>query len=497
MFKNFDKFGKFYITTSIPYANAGPHVGHILDPLIADVLARYRRSRGEEVKFLVGTDEHGAKIVRKAEEENKTPQELVDENSAKFRALREILNLSWDDFIRTSDKARHWPGAQKMWKALVGSRDIYKKNYHGLYCVGHEAFVTEKDLVNGKCEDHQKEPEVIDEENWFFRLSKYPKEIESKIRNRELRIIPETRQNEILSFMKQGLEDVSFSRPSKDLSWGVPVPNDPTQTMYVWCDALVNYISAIGYGHEDEKALNEFEKWWPAEIHVIGKDNLRFHAAIWPGMLLSAGLPLPHLIFVHGFVNVEGQKISKTVGNVISPYEVAKKYGTDAVRYYFLREFPSYDDGDFSYKKFEERYNGDLANGLGNLVARVATLGAKLEGIYDFENKVDDAVLEKVKKIKNEYEKAIEEIRLNEALARIWELISFADSFINEKKLWLVKEESELNKYLSSVSYIIVALSGLLGPLLPDAAEKIGKQFIVENSELKIKKGENLFPRLG
>lgn len=485
----------FYITTSIPYANAGPHVGHILDPLIADVLARYHRSLGEEAKFLVGTDEHGAKIARKAEEEGKTPKELVDENSEKFRALRDTLNLSWDDFIRTSDQKRHWPGAQKMWKALVRSGDIYKKNYRGLYCVGHEAFVTDKDLVQGKCQDHQKEPEVVEEENWFFRLSKYSKEIESKIRNRELRIIPETRQNEILSFMRQGLEDVSFSRPSKDLSWGVPVPQDPTQTMYVWCDALVNYISAIGYGHEDEKLLYEFSKWWPASIQVIGKDNLRFHAAIWPGMLLSAGLDLPKSIFVHGFVNVDGQKISKTVGNVISPEEVVKKYGTDAVRYYFLREFPSYDDGDFSYKKFEERYNGDLANGIGNLVARVATLGEKLGEIMDFENKVDAVILEKVKQTKNEYENAIKEVKLNESLARIWELISFTDSFINEKKIWLAKEQ-ELGGYLSSAGYLIIKISRLIAPFLPGTAEKIDQQFVVDNGVLKIKKEGNLFPRL-
>lgn len=488
---------KFYITTSIPYANAGPHVGHILDPLIADVLARYNRSLGKEVKFLVGADEHGAKIVRKAEEEGKTPKELIDENSAKFRALRETLNLSWGDFIRTSDQKRHWPGAQKMWKALVDSGDIYKKNYRGLYCVGHEAFVTEKDLVGGKCEDHQKEPEVVEEENWFFRLSKYSKEIESKIKSQELKIIPETRQNEILSFIKQGLEDVSFSRSSKDLSWGVPVPDDPTQTMYVWCDALVNYISAIGYGSTQDIDISKFQKWWPADIQVIGKDNLRFHAAIWPGMLLSAGLDLPKSIFVHGFVNVDGQKISKTIGNVISPEEVVKKYGTDAVRYYFLREFPSYDDGDFSYKKFEERYNGDLANGLGNLVARVAVLGEKLGQITDFENKADRAVIKKVNEIRNEYEKSIGEIRLNEALARIWELISFADSFINEKKIWSVKEEPEFALLISSVSYLIIKISELLEPFLPGVAEKIDKQFVVESSELKIRKEENLFPRLG
>src|SRR3989344_1146739 len=228
---------KFYITTSIPYANAAPHVGHVLDPLIADALARYNRIKGCEVRFLVGTDEHGAKIVRKAEEENKTPKQLVDKNSGQFRAMHKLLNLAWDDFIRTSDQTRHWPGAQKLWKKLEEAGDIYKKAYKGLYCVGHEAFITEKDLVDGMCQDHQKAPEVIEEENYFFKLSKYTKEIERQINLGKFRIVPESRRNETLSLLAQGLEDVSFSRPAKDLSWGVPVPGDSTQTMYVWADA--------------------------------------------------------------------------------------------------------------------------------------------------------------------------------------------------------------------------------------------------------------------
>src|SRR3989338_1687632 len=262
---------KFYITTSIPYANSVSHLGHILDPLIADVLSRHHHIKGNEVLFLVWTDEHGAKIVRKAEEVGKTPQQLVDENSANFREMHKLLNIKWDDFTRTSDQKRHWPGAQKMWKELNEAGDIYWKKYRGLYCVGHEAFITEKDLVGGKCQDHQKEPEGVEEENWFFRLSKYSQELESRIKNQELKIIPESRRNEILSFISGGLEDVSFSRPAKDLPWGVSVPDDPTQTMYVWCDALVNYIYAIGYGQEDPDSRALFKKWWPADFHVIGK----------------------------------------------------------------------------------------------------------------------------------------------------------------------------------------------------------------------------------
>jgi len=490
---------KFYITTSIPYANAAPHVGHVLDPLIADALARYNRIKGCEVRFLVGTDEHGAKIVRKAEEENKTPKQLVDKNSGRFRAMHKLLNISWDDFIRTSDQKRHWPGAQKMWLALVKSGDIFRKKYRGLYCVGHEAFVTEKDLVDGKCQDHQKEPEVIEEENWFFRLSKYSQEIESRIKNQELKIIPESRRNEILSFISGGLEDVSFSRPAKDLPWGVSVPDDPTQTMYVWCDALVNYISAIGYGQEDPDSRALFKKWWPADFHVIGKDNIRFHAAIWPGMLLSAGLPLPKSIFVHGFITVDGEKMSKTVGNVIDPIKLVQKYGTDPVRYYLLREIPSGEDGDFSYKKFEERYNGDLANGLGNLVARVTTLAEKSSIKYQVLSIKDGRLLDLLKNVKVNYEKAMEEIRLNEALEEIWKLIHAGDRYINEEKPWEKTlqqvQGGEKLEVISDLLLLILEIAALLEPFLPETAEKIKEQIYIDDEEIKVKKSGNLFPR--
>ncbi len=488
---------KFYITTSIPYANDVPHIGHILDPLLADVLARYHRKKGEEVRFLVGSDEHGAKIVRKAESLGKTPKELVDENSKKFEEMRDLLHISYDDSIRTSDAKRHWPGAEKMWRTLVHSGDIYKKKYQGLYCVGHEAFVTEKDLVDGKCEDHQKEPEVIEEENWFFRLSKYSREIEDAISSRRFTVIPESRQNEILSFIRSGLEDVSFSRPRKDVSWGVPVPDDPTQTMYVWCDALVNYISAIGYGHDDKESQALFEKWWPADIEVVGKDNLRFHAAIWPGMLLSAGLPLPRILFVHGFVNVEGQKISKTIGNVISPMEVAEKYGVEPIRYYFLREFPSYEDGDFSFKKFEDRYNGDLANGIGNVVARVAALGETVSPLaVDFKSDIEKEVDAASDRAFKKYESAIKEFRLNEALGAAWELISFADGYINDRKPWALKEGPEFSATIKNASYLISTVTNLIEPFLPETAEKIRAQIRFEDSRLAIKKGAGIFPRL-
>lgn len=491
-----DKSEKFYITTSIPYANAVPHVGHILDPLIADVLARYHRIKGEGVYFLVGTDEHGVKVVRAAEKQGKTPQQLVDEISGEYRRLHKLLGNSPDDFIRTSDKKRHWPGAQKMWQTLVTSGDIYRKPYQGLYCVGHEAFITEKDLVSGRCQDHQTEPEVIAEENWFFRLSKYSDQIGRKIKSGEFLVLPDSRKNEILSFVKEGLEDVSFSRPSKNLSWGVPVPGDPTQTMYVWCDALVNYISAIGYGRDDGESRASFKKWWPADVQVVGKDNLRFHAAIWPGMLLSAGIALPKTLFVHGFVNVEGQKISKTIGNVIYPEEIINKYGTDPVRYYFLREFPSHEDGDFGYKKFEDRYNGDLANGLGNLVARVATLGEKISPMrFDFKNDIEKEIDTASDEVFKEYKHHINGFRLNEALADVWKLVSLADRYLNDQKPWTAEGEKLRHTIINS-SYLIGTISNLLEPFLPETAEKIRGQVSFKDLVIEIKKGGSLFPRL-
>ncbi len=488
---------KFYITTSIPYATTRPHVGHILDPLIADVLSRFHRIKGEEVRFLVGTDEHGAKIARAAEKLGKTPKELVDEVSEAYRKFHIVLGNSPDDFIRTSDQKRHWPGAKKMWQTLAASGDLYKKQYKGLYCVGHEAFITEKDLENGKCRDHLHAPEAIEEENWFFRLSKYSQEIGEKIKAGKFRVIPESRKNEILSLIKEGLEDISFSRPSKDLSWGVPVPGDPTQTMYVWCDALVNYISAIGYGRDGSATQESFKKWWPADVQVVGKDNLRFHAAIWPGMLLSAGVDLPKALFVHGFVNVEGQKISKTIGNVILPEDVVGKYGADPVRYYFLREFPSAEDGDFSYKKLEDRYNGDLANGLGNLVARVATLGEKISPVhFDFKKDIEKEIDEASDRVFKEYENHINEFRLNEALADIWKLVGVADRYINDKKPWVAEGEN-LRHTIVNAGYLIGTITNLLEPFLPETSKKIREQVCFTDSKIEFKKSGSLFPRFG
>ncbi len=484
---------KLYVTTSIAYANSDPHIGYALELIQADAWVRFFRQQGNEVYFLTGTDEHGVKIARAAEAAGKDTQEFVDEKSEKFQELKEKLNLSYDDFIRTTDQKRHWAGAQKMWRQLAEKGDIYKKKYKGLYCVGHEAFVTEKDLVNGICQDHQKAPEIIEEENWFFKLSKYSKEIEAKIKSDELKIIPESRKNEILSLLGEGLEDVSFSRPKKDLSWGVPVPDDGTQVMYVWCDALTNYISAIGYGSDEEN----FKKLWPADAHFIGKDILRFHAAIWPGMLLSAGLELPKNIFVHGFVTSNGQKMSKSIGNVVTPAELVEKYGADAVRYYLLREIPSYGDGDFSFEKFEERYNGELANGLGNLVARVLTLAAKANFEIlkkDFDDSLLHGSINLVNETKAQVKESVDEFKFNEALSQIWNLISAADGIVTLEKPW---ENLDSKKdTMVRLIFILKNIAQMVAPFLPSTSEKILKSIDDSGDVVKITKPENLFPRL-
>ena len=480
---------KFYVTTSIPYVNAPPHIGHALEFIQADVLARSQRAAGRDVFFLTGADEHGVKIVRAAEESKKTTKKFVDENTEKIKKLIKILNISNDDFIRTTDKKRHWPGAQKLWMKLVEAGDIYKKKYKGLYCAGHEAFVTDKDLVNGICAIHKTKPEIIEEENYFFRLSKYSKKIELFVKNGKLKVSPVSRRNEILSLLKEGLEDISFSRPAKSLSWGIPVPNDPNHTMYVWCDALSNYITALGYGQGNSKYKipnTKYWHYWPADVQVIGKDILRFHAAIWPGMLLAAKLPLPKTIFVHGFITVGGKKMSKTVGNVIDPFEIVKKYGADALRYYLLHEIPSGEDGDFTYEKFEERYNAGLAKGLGNLVARVLTLSQK-NNIKAVKNKNFDAAIKKTEK---QIEKFINEFRFNNALVAIWRLVASGNKYIDEKKPWALKPESkEFKEIIGSLLFLISDIGALLSPFLPETSEKISGQ-------LKNRKISILFPQL-
>lgn len=477
---------KLYITTSIAYTNAPPHIGHALESVQADAMARWNRSQGRPTYFLTGTDEHGSKIAKAAEEAGQEPQVFVDKLANEFTKLKDTLDLSWDQFVRTTDKEKHWPGVQMLWRKLEASGDIYEKEYEGLYCVGCEAFVNERDLENGLCPIHQKAPELIKEKNLFFRLSKYVGEIKEAIQSGKLLIEPEGRRNEILSLIESGIEDVSFSRSKDKLRWGIPVPGHDDQVMYVWCDALTNYISAIGYGRDE----NEFDKWWPADIHLVGKDILRFHALIWPGMLLSAGLELPKRIYVHGFITSNGQKMSKSLGNVVEPGGLVQKYGSDAVRYYLLREIPSDEDGDFSIEHFEGRYNADLANGLGNFASRVSTLasGLDLSGL-----KADSHIEDKIRETIIEAADKADKFKLHETVARIWALIQYGDIYVNTHKPWESKDE----QIIYNLVYLLHALIKLVEPVVPKAANKIKEAFKINDGQIVgIQKVENLFPRL-
>lgn len=459
---------KFYITTAIDYTNASPHLGHALEKVQADAIARYQRILlgGDNVHFLTGTDEHGIKIVRSAEAAGKDVIAFTDENVSKFKKLANDLNISNDDFIRTSDKERHWPGAQMLWKKLEEAGDIYKSKYKGYYCVGCEAYVTERDLVGGKCPDHNQEPETIEEENYFFRLSRYADKIESIIKNEELKIFPESRKNEVLAMIGKGIEDISFSRPAEKLKeWGVPVPGDELQLMYVWCDALTNYISAVGYGNDEEK----FNKFWPADLHVVGKDILRFHAIIWPAMLLSAKLPLPKALFVHGHILSGGKKMSKTLGNIIDPFDLINEYGADAVRYYLLREILPFDDGDITLEKFKEAYNANLANGLGNLVSRVMKMSEQYLSNRERVTR-NEKMLDGFKEFMDNFE-------LNKATDLIWRKISELDLKIQETQPFkLIKtDEKKAKEILTELVAGLQVIALMLKPFLPDTSEKIIK----------------------
>lgn len=512
---------KFYITTAIDYVNARPHIGHALEKVQTDALARYHRLLGEDVFFLTGADENAQKNVLAAEEAGVPVKEFIDQNVACYKKMLELLNISNNDYIRTTGQQKHWPGAQKLWQECEKSGDIYKKKYKGFYCVGCEAFLTEKDLKDGLCPEHLKAPEKVSEENYFFRLSKYQDKLKKIIEKNELKIVPDKRKNEILSFVKSGLEDLSISRPKERMKgWGVPVPSDDSQIIYVWMDALANYVTALGYGTKDDKL---FQKYWPADVHVIGKGINRFHSVYWPAFLLSAGIELPKTIFVHGYLTIDGQKISKTLGNIIDPIELVKKYGADPVKYFLLREFSSFDDGDFTYERFEQRYDSDLAKGLGNLVARVLTMVEKYcdSKVPKIDKDPDSHPLRVDEKIYNwkkawqDMDKYLASFQFNEALSSIWKFITEADKYIEQNKPWnLAKtgKTEELNWVLYGLLDAIHQLSWQIYPFMPETALKVAQTLKIEKllssnplnkdswtniqSGIEIEKIESLFPKL-
>ncbi|MFA4890401.1 MAG: methionine--tRNA ligase [Candidatus Paceibacterota bacterium] len=458
---------KFYITTAIDYVNSSPHLGHALEKVQADAVARHQRILlgDNNVYFLTGTDEHGIKIVRSAKMAGKDVKNFADDNVKIFKKLSEKLNISNNDFIRTSDEKRHWPGAQALWKKLVEAGDIYMGTYKGYYCVGCEAYVMERDLVDGKCSDHNQEPELIEEENYFFKLSKYADKIKNKIESSELKILPENKKNEVLAMIEKGIEDISFSRPAEKLkNWGVPVPNNESQLMYVWCDALANYISTLGYSSGDD---NNFKKFWPADLHVIGKDILRFHAIIWPAMLLSAGLELPKTLFVHGHILSGGKKMSKTLGNVIDPFDLINEYGADAVRYYLSREITAFDDSDITLEKFKEAYNANLANGLGNLVSRIMKMSEQ-----HLQSQISNL---KSQKLPEDYRKFMENFELNKAMDFIWDKIGALDLKIQKTQPFkLIKtDEKKAKEILTELVEGLHNIAEMLKPFLPQTSEKI------------------------
>ncbi|MFZ2303707.1 MAG: methionine--tRNA ligase [Minisyncoccia bacterium] len=488
---------KFYITTPIFYANAELHLGHTYTLVLSDILARYHRSIGDNTFFLTGSDEHGDKIVRAAQKEDMSPQSFVNRNVAKMESLIQELGISNDLFIRTSDQEHHWQGAKKLWHALEEAGDIYKGTYKGLYCIGCESFITEKELVDGKCPHHDTKPEHIEEENYFFKLSKYGPEIKSKLLSGEFKITPQSRVNEIVSLIsgadgESDLGDVSISRPERAIPWGIPSPSDPTQLMYVWCDALSNYISALGYGTQNEENYRIF---WPADIQVLGKDILRFHALLWPAFLLSAKIPLPRELLVHGFVNSGGKKMSKSLGNVLSPGEFISEYGKDALRYYLTREVSPVEDWDMTREKFKEVYNANLANGLGNLVSRtlkmaeqyfggvvtgdatrVPSIKTKMSAVETFG---DIAGMNIPYIITNDilprYHKHMSASEINKSADVIWELIGHLDQFVTDYEPFkLVKtDKDKAEAIIWGLLYGLREVAQMLTPMMPDTGQRI------------------------
>ncbi len=463
---------KLYITTAIPYVNAAPHIGNALDYLLADIWTRYQKQNGQEVRFQVGTDEHGNKIAAKAAEKGMDPKAYTDQAYVNFENLMKKVGASFTDFIRTTDP-NHIAAVQYIWLQLKPY--IYKNTYEGWYCVGCESFITDKEAAanNGICPDHQQPYQRVSEDNYYLKTSAFTDKVREAITNGEMRILPEFRKKEFLGMMKEGLLDVSISRPRKNLSWGVPVPDDSDQVMYVWMDALSNYITVLGYPNNPD-----WKNYWPADIQVVGKDIMRFHAGLWPAMLIGLGLPLPKTLLVHGFVHVGGVKMSKTIGNVVDPNQVIDEYGLDAFRYFFSRHIPTQDDGDFTWDKFENAYNTELANDLGNLIQRVAGMITKYQSGVIGEMPQGEHDM-------NGYHEAMDNLEFDKALDEVWLMVKSLNQYIDNIKPWeiakKVGKDAEAEKHLSDVlSYsagALLQIGDLLVPFLPGTADRIHNTF--------------------
>ena len=468
---------KIYITTAIPYVNGAPHVGHAMDYLLADVCSRYQKMLGREVRLQVGTDEHGNKIFQKAKELNIPVKEYVDQNAQRFQDFIKKLGVEYTDFVRTTDE-NHERRAGEIWKKLESY--IYLAKYEGWYCNGCERFITEKEYEenHGVCPDHQKPYEKLEEENYYFRISDFKSDIRAAIESHKMLILPEFREKEILKLLDES-PDVSISRPKSQLTWGVPVPGDENQVMYVWVDALANYITVLGY---PEKDISDF---WPALAQFVGKDILRFHAIIWPAMLLALNLPLPKTLVSHGMVLSDGQKMSKSIGNVVDPIEVLNLHGVEAFRYYFLRHVDTFTDSDYTLAKFEEAYNNELANDLGNLVQRLAALAYKNN--FEFKAKEID--------LPEEYQNLMNEFRFKDAFDFAWMNVQNVNRQIDEDKPWNLAKNGEgekLKEILQKEVENLLISNRMLEPFLPGTAEKIARIF--ENSIEPPK--EPLFPKI-
>ena len=482
MEKDSSSVGRFYITTPIYYVNDKPHIGHAYTTIAADVLARWRFGQDEDVTFSTGVDENAQKTVDAAAKHNEEIHAYTDRMAEIWESTWGKLGISYTDFIRTTEP-RHAAVVADFWKRMEAAGDIYKDRYEGLYCVGCETFYKEDELTpDGLCPIHKTKPEFVSEENYYFALSKYREPLLEFYAAHEEFVAPANRFNEVKSFVERGLEDVSFSREKK--AWGIPVPDDPEQVIYVWADALVNYITVVG-------GIEGWEQH-PADIHMIAKDIARFHSILWPAMLMSAGLPLPGQVVTHGFLTINNTKISKSLGNVIDPLDVVAHYGNDALRYFLLRELPFGEDGDFSETKMKERYNSDLANGLGNFAARILALAEKeelksapLDPAFDLEiQKMRQAVYAKTK-----------EYKFHDALAATWAAIAFGDWYLNREAVWSIKDDAERRTKLFNLTSLLDNVAATLLPYLPDSSRKITAALQWDGDILRAKRIEPLFPR--